>query len=560
FSAKYNHAKIERLANPAFADFHRSTFSANASFRPDKNSRFSFRFADRQIETAASGSSSKFQIASRAYTAGYHVRFNQHFSNDFEAGIKFSREANVKSEIETGFNLREQLRFSWRKNSLTGFFNYTNRTTSLISLIMLNPHLLPVELQPVYALNPAQFLQFHRDRLAYLLPGIVVPQTRNLDAGVRLQTTATRFRLTGEARYGTSAFYSQNQKNLFTSVGVDFRLDAANSIQINGWHSFGANSQQAIVFGFSHRFGSGGGGGFQFSKLFGLNKGKITGRVFEDLNGDGVENSGEIGVSGLIIKLNEKRSIKTDAKGRFQFSTNEGVYNITLVSEDLGVRMQATTAIERKISLDSGQTVNVNFGVSGFGFIAGRVFNESNLAVENPVAKIRGIESVCLLLRSLEPESKNVVATQTSGSGGAYEFRNIRPGKYLLEIDSATLPANFRLPAQSSWEVTVLPLQGFYLDIPFAAQRAVTGFVFIDIDGDGKFDRQRDEPVEGAFITANGVVAVSDSNGAYILRNLPAGKIKMAVRVSTGTESLTVFVEFGAEPATKRAVNFAVAR
>lgn len=561
FSANYNHTKFERFTNSQFADFNRSTFSANASYRPNQNLRLNFRFIDRKIETAAPASSAKFQIAARTFAAGYNIRFNRYLANDFEAGINFSREANAASKLETGFNLREQLRASWNRNSITGFFNYARKTPSLTGLIIRNPQLLPLELQPIFALNPARFLQVYRDRLAFLLPGIELPQTRSLEAGFRFQKTLSRFTLNGETRYTAGEIFAQNQKNLFTSIGVNFRLDAANSVQINGWRSFGAmNNQTAIIFGFTHRFGRESGGGFQFSKLLGLNKGKVSGRVYDDLNGNGQDDAGEPGIVGQTIQLNEKRSVKTDADGRYQFSASEGAYNIRLVSEDLGVRLRASTATERQISLSSSRTVNVSFGVSTFGFLGGRVFNDLGLTDETPKYNSQGVDGVRLVLRSLDAQSKNLVVEKTSGGGGNYEFRNLRPGNYLLAVDLATLPANFRVPAKTSWEIKVAPLAGFYLDIPIAAQRAVAGVVFVDKDGDGNYNPQIDEAVAGASIFAGDASGISDQSGAYIVRNLSAGKIKITVRSPFETENTPIFLELGAEPTTKRAFNLAVRR
>lgn len=560
FSARYNRTNVERLTNSRFANFNRSTFSANASYSPDRESRFNFRFTEQRIETAAPGNSSKFQIATKTFTAGYNTRINQHLSNDFEAGINFSREANAESQLETGFNLREQLRYSWNRHSLTGFFNYTNKTSSLTSLIMQNPQILPQELHPIFALDPTQFLQAYRDRLAFLLPGVELPATRNMDAGVRFQTTVSRFIVTGETRYGANEFYSQNQKNLFTSIGVNFRLDAANSIQLNGWHSFGANSQSGIIFGFTHRFGSDSGGGFQFLKFLGFNKGKVRGRVFYDLNGDGQDNAGEPGIIGTTVRLNEKRTVKTDGEGKYEFSANEGRYNISLFSEELGVRLRASTATERQIAVSSRQTTNVSFGVSSFGFISGRVFNDASSTGETPKLDQQGINNVRLVLHSRGSQSENLIVERVSSNSGNYEFRNLPPGNYTLSIDSLTLPANFRLPAQTSWEIKVLPLQGVYLDIPIAAQRAVAGVVFVDKDGDGKFNPQKDEPVKGAHIICNKIVAVSDASGAYILRNLAAGKITLLVRDPRGLNGISRVIELGAEPITKREINLTLTR
>jgi hypothetical protein len=44
-------------------------------------------------------------------------------------------------------------------------------------------------------------------------------------------------------------------------------------------------------------------------------------------------------------------------------------------------------------------------------------------------------------------------------------------------------------------------------------------------DADGRFDRQKDEIVEGGRMTAGRVEALSGTGGSYVLRNLPAGKI-----------------------------------
>jgi hypothetical protein len=57
---------------------------------------------------------------------------------------------------------------------------------------MRNPQLLPLDLLPVFAPSPAQFLQVFQERLAFLLPEVELAQTRNFGAGVRFQTNARR--------------------------------------------------------------------------------------------------------------------------------------------------------------------------------------------------------------------------------------------------------------------------------------------------------------------------------------------------------------------------------
>ena len=60
-------------------------------------------------------------------------------------------------------------------------------------------------------------------------------------------------------------------------------------------------------------------------------------------------------------------------------------------------------------------------------------------------AQARGLTTLLDLCINSEP------LIQIVDGSGLYEFRNLAPGKYILEIDSATLPEDFRLPVQMSW-------------------------------------------------------------------------------------------------------------
>jgi hypothetical protein len=154
------------------------------------------------------------------------------------------------------------------------------------------------------------------------------------------------------------------------------------------------------------------------------------------------------------------------------------------------------------------------------------------------------------------PGSKSLI--QIADGDGRYEFRNLVPGKYILEIDPATLPENFRLPSRMSWPITVIALEGLYLDLPFAAQRAVSGIVYIDKDGDGQFDPRKDVVVAGARVVAGNAAAVSNRQGSYLLRNLPAGKINVQVYLPARKASAPLHLELGPEPILRSGVNLRI--
>jgi hypothetical protein len=108
--------------------------------------------------------------------------------------------------------------------------------------------------------------------------------------------------------------------------------------------------------------------------------------------------------------------------------------------------------------------------------------------------------------------------------------------------------------------VIVLPLQNFYLDIPISAQRAVSGVVFIDNDGDGKFDPEKDEPVERARVISDKTEVTSGKRGTYVLRNLPAGRIIVHTLGPGGKEANTVTLELTDGPVRRTGVNLALKR
>lgn len=558
-SFSFNHTAIAPPATAGRAYLNRTSLFANTSYRINDKSRLEFRFAQQEIEIGAPGGGSRFQLETRTVTIGHDIRLSQSWTNNFQAQVNSSRETRADTATEGGFILNEQLRYSFRRGSATGFVNYTRQNSSLAGLLVRNPTLLPPTLQAAFAADPVRFLQTNRDALGLLLPGVDLPQTRGLEAGVRLQAAFSRINLAGEARYRTGEILSREQRNIITSANVNVQLDAANSIQVMGSRSFGSHrtgGHSALTVSYVHRFGAGSGGGLQFSRLFGLERGKIQGRVFFDQNGNGHDDTNEPGVAGMKVQMGGDRSAVTDAGGRFQFDVNSGGYQISLISEELGERWRASTMTEQHGFLAPRQTVNISFGITDYGVVAGRIFNDVSQTGEPATGSSPGVPFVRLTLRPVNAKGPGA-SVNTDGSG-AYQFRSIPPGSYILELDPASLPADFRMLQQSSWPVIVQPLQNLYLDIPILAQRAVSGVVFIDQDGDGKFTPEKDQPVEGARVVTGKIEVTTGKGGAYILRNLPCGSIEIHARTQTGTKSPLLRIALGAEPTRRSGVNFAV--
>ena len=557
----YYHTAIAPPANAGRAMFDRATLFASANYRLNQNSRIGFRYTRQQIETRGPASGPRFRFETHTATINHDIRFDRNWSNNFELRLNSSREIRTDAETESGIDLKNQLRFAFKGSSATGFVNHTRRVPSLSGLIVRNPQILPPLLQRAFAADPVRFLQTNRDTLFLLLPGVELPQTRGTDVGLRLQAAFSRINLASEVRYSVGEILARKQRNVGTSVSMNVKLDAANSVQVSGWRSFAfdlTRSQSMLTISYVHRFGTASGDGFQFSRLFGLDRGQIQGRVFFDQNSNGRDDADEPGVTGMIVQIDGGQTALTDGSGRFHFKMDAGEHNVAIISGDLGVRLKATTASEQNVSLLSRQTVNVAFGLSNFGSIAGRIFNDLSLNGELTGTNAPGVRDVRISLYSLS--KIGAPRSVTVDTSGAYQFRNLAPGNYKLEIDPATLPANFRMPSQRSWLVTVKPLENFYLDIPQVAERAVSGVVFIDKDGNGKFEPENDETVPGVHVMSGLVEVATGESGSYLLRGLPAGRIEVRARTPWGFESLPVTIELEAQPVTRRAVNLIVKR
>jgi hypothetical protein len=540
-----------------------TAFLVSANFRPTANANLGFSINQQVIDAPASTLSPfLLKLQTRTAVIKYDQRFNRRWTNSLEARLLLSREANTEAQMNRGLVLREQLRYAWRRGSITGFVNYQSNTPSLEGLILRNPSLLPVELRAAFVADPVAFLLLNRDVLPLLFNGVDLPLNQNRESGLRFQSASARLNFSGEMVYSVGKFMASEQRTLLTSFGANLRLDAANSVQVNVARTFafsGTGTRTSLSAGYVHRFGASGGDGFQFSSLFGLNRGRIQGRVFDDLNGNGQEDAGENGIAGMTIQTDGNRSVTTDSQGDFNFGSMEpGDFDVALISDDLGVTLRASSATLQHVSLSERRTVKLSFGLTNTGFAAGRVFNDLLLTGELAAGNAPGLEKVKIILRPADAMANSKPFIQMVDGDGLYEFRNLAPGKYLLGIDTATLPPNFRLPAQTTWSIIVTPLQGFYLDLPVAAQRAISGFVYLDKNGDGQFDPEKDLAIEGARITAGNSEAVSDRQGRYLLRNLPAGRIEVHFYPAAGKGSGIINIELGPDPILRNEVNLMV--
>lgn len=286
---------------------------------------------------------------------------------------------------------------------------------------------------------------------------------------------------------------------------------------------------------------------------------EISGTVWHDVNDNGVIESGEDRLGGVVIELFDKQGNKisettTNAQGNYEFSElYPGEYIVRetqpfgfLDGQDSlgqigGITVGEMTNDEFSVKLNAGdQGVQYNFGELRPSSISGTVHGDANGdCVFNPADGDMPLEGVELALLDA---NGNVLATTVTDQNGDYLFENLRPGTYSVR---EVTPDGYIDGAETVGQVDG-QTRGFAGDdlisgIVLASGQSATNYDFCEripaeLCGTVYHDRNNngvqdagEEGIEGTRIVLtdeNGRVVAetfTDSNGDYCFENLIPG-------------------------------------
>ncbi len=300
-------------------------------------------------------------------------------------------------------------------------------------------------------------------------------------------------------------------------------------------NTFGGAQQSATVLNAST----------DLSKDFGYQpSGTITGRVFNDVDGDGTIDAGEPGIPGAIVELVDGNGdvVATTAAGpdgTYTFDhLPDGAYSVRVQPGSVPAGLNATTPSSLPANIVGGNDVTgLNFGYdSPTGAIGDRVwFDVDGDGVQD--AGEAGISGVTLELLN---GAGQVIATEVTTSSGTYLFDGLADGPYTVRVVPGTLPAGLTNTFGGAQQAATVTAASTDLSKDFGYQPSgtISGRVFNDVDGDGTTDAG--EPgIPGAIVElvdANGdVVATTTTgpDGTYTFDHLPDGAY--SVRVQPGS-------------------------
>lgn len=188
---------------------------------------------------------------------------------------------------------------------------------------------------------------------------------------------------------------------------------------------------------------------------------KIGNFVFDDVNRNGIQNGGELGIADITVTLtgtatngtSVNRMVMTDMNGAYSFDgLLPGNYKVTFTGGDKASPKGAggDDALDSDINEDTGMTDYFDLGVAecnndiDAGFydcvnIGDYVFYDGNRdGVQQPWEP--GVADVSVILKNAGPdgiicnEDDEVVDGQVTGNDGRYLFECVLPGEYYIQF------------------------------------------------------------------------------------------------------------------------------
>ncbi len=278
-------------------------------------------------------------------------------------------------------------------------------------------------------------------------------------------------------------------------------------------------------------------------------------RLWNDLDGDGVQEAGEPGITGVTVELRDGggnliATTTTAGDGIYGFANlNAGSYSVRVVASTLPAGFVQTydldgigSAHTAAATLAAGQArTDVDFGYQATGSIGDRVWTDTDGDGVQDAGEA-GINGVTV---ELLDNGGNVITTTTTAGDGAYTFDDLAAGSYSVRVVPSSLPAGsaptYDLDGIGSAHIAAVLLGSGEdrtdVDFGYRGTASLGDRVWNDADGDGIQDAGENglTGVTVQLLSGSTVIATTTTgaNGIYTFGNLAAGTYTVRVVAST---------------------------
>ena len=304
----------------------------------------------------------------------------------------------------------------------------------------------------------------------------------------------------------------------------------------------------------------------------------IGDRLWYDTDGDGTQDIGETGISGVTVQLRDSGGTiiaidLTDGGGIYGFGNlDAGTYNVTVDTSTLPAGYGATYDLDggndsaASVTLTAGQNrTDVDFGYRGTASIGDRLWYDT----DGDGTQDGGEAALSGVTVELRDAFGTVIATDVTDGGGIYGFGDLDAGTYNVTVDTSTLPAGltatYDLDAgdDSAASVTLAGGQNRTdVDFGYRGTASIGDRLWFDTDGDGTQDIG-ETGLSGVTVqlrdSGGTIIAtdVTDGGGIYGFGDLGAGSYNVTVDTSTLPAGLTETYDLDAGDDSAAAVSLA---
>jgi hypothetical protein len=189
---------------------------------------------------------------------------------------------------------------------------------------------------------------------------------------------------------------------------------------------------------------------FRFFNRFEINSpakwGKIRGRIFRDLNGNGKYDTAEQVFPAVTVRVPDEFIAQSNNNGLYLLDQIvPGVKTVIIETKDLPIELIPPEGGVLNVIVEPRKTINLDFPLVEASSILGRVFIDAN---NNGVYDLGedGLEGMSVYL---SPKARRV----NTDENGYFFFEFLAPGKYEVALDVSQLPIEYKLASPEKVEI-----------------------------------------------------------------------------------------------------------